>query len=35
MGCCGSCGGEGHDDKKEQEQAQDNAKEQSEVAEKA
>ncbi len=21
MGCCGSCGGEGHDEKKEQEQA--------------
>lgn len=21
MGCCGGCGGEGHEDKKEQEQA--------------
>ena len=35
MSCCGGCGGEGHEEKKEQEPTQDKAVEQPETAEKA
>jgi hypothetical protein len=35
MGCCGGCGGEGHEDKKEQEvAAQEKSTEQAETTEK-